>query len=172
MSEPIGHPIDDVNATRDPSLLNPDPADLTDNGDGTAGPTTPWEYEQAARAADPDRDERERVIAERARETATRLAQARLSNGDSSNAPHFLLAVEGREQCGQCGEPFPCAAFLAINPAAASIATAREYRDSTPPMAGELLAGVTPEQLRAAAAELGVSPDRLTESLNRYRPND
>lgn len=169
MSDPIGHPIDDVDYARGYPQLTGDARDGTD----AVGPTTPWEYEQAARTHNEQQAAAANALAEqRNAAIASELAAARLSNGDPTNAPHFLRVSANGDACGQCGEPFPCPAFLAGTPAASPVVADRVYDDFAPSVSGELLAGVTPEQLRAAAAELGVSPDRLTGALNRYIPND
>lgn len=163
MSDPIAHPID-ANATRVIGLDNPDLQGDAREGGNAVGPSTPWEYQQAARTH-AELEEKEAIAAQRtaAEETATRLAAGRLSNGDPSNAPHFCLNVDGRELCGQCGETFPCSAYLATNPASAPVEASREYA----PIAGELLSDQ--ELIERAAAAIGVSPQRLAESLSLYR---
>jgi hypothetical protein len=154
MEEATGNPVDDVNATRDPSLRV-----VAHDGDG-AGPRTPWQYGQEQRP-DPDEQAALAVVKQRAEETSTRLAQARLSNGDHANAPHFLLNVAGREQCGQCGEQFPCPAYLAVNPASAPVDAGRD--DAA--VSGDLAAAM--RVIEQAAAAVGVTPAHLIDSLNR-----
>jgi hypothetical protein len=154
MTETIGHPVDDVNATRDPSLRA-----AAHEGAG-AGPRTPWQYGQEQRP-DPDEQAALAVVKQRAEETSARLAQARLSNGDHVNAPHFLLNVAGREQCGQCGQQFPCPAYLAVNPASAPEAAGREYAA----VSGDLVAAM--RVIEQAASAVGVTPAHLIDSLNR-----
>ena len=144
MSEPTTHPIDDTDTYYE----------LDAAGNGT-GARTPWSYEQESQAAaDPDEAARREAVKQRAEEVATALASARLSNGDPSNAPHFLRISQAGEVCGQCGEAFPCDAYQATHHVTTDVVgrtRGQEADDDRVANAATLL-GMSMEELRAALA--------------------
>lgn len=73
----------------------------------------------------------------------------RIANMGQDGVHHFLLNVEGRELCGSCGTPFPCAKWTdEIGPANEADSSGRPVADEDKARAVAELLGMPIEQAR------------------------
>lgn len=113
-----------------------------------AQPTLPPEY-----VTTPGDALAEQVAAQRAQ-----LVQP--GSNEFRGAPHFMRYVDGREVCGQDGEPYPCAAIR-------SMIETKLVEQQTPQNGQD--APLVPPTMAEAAAAAGLTLDEFMERLRASR---